>query len=172
MLKMKKMVLLVLLMVGVIGCTSTSDVTYVEGKSPKVNLKGYKTYAPLLKAGILLDSRGIWIPRDMDMNSEIQFLTKKELDKLGKQQVQTNPDFYVSYIVGVDMDKIKEKVSRRDQLTISNVPSNSLAIIFIDAVTNQIIWISTAEGQLKQDLSNEKIKKRMKKVIHKMFSSL
>ena len=170
--KIRLLVVMFTLLISFIGCSSTRDVNYLEGRNEKVNLDGYKTYAPLLKAGFLVDSQGTWVPRGMDMDSEIQYLTKKELDKKGKQQVVENPDFYVSYVVGVDMDKIKAKVDKKDRLIISSIPSNSLAIVFVDAVTNQLIWISTAEGEVKQDLSNEKVKKRIGKVIHKMFSSL
>lgn len=161
-----------LMIMGFTGCTSTKDIDVAQATSKKVDMKGYKTYAPLLPSGILIDSQGAWVPRNMDMNAEIQYMTKKELDKRGKKQVLTNPDFYVTYVVGVDMDSVKQKVSKRDQVTLSQVPSTALALIFIDAQTNQVIWMAEAAGELKQNLSDAKVKKRIDRTIKKMFRGL
>lgn len=170
----KKIVIFITsLIIGLAGCSSTTkDIKVTQLTTEKVNLNGYKTYAPLLKSGILIDSQGIWRPRNMDLDAEIEYVTKKELNRRGKTQVLVNPDFYVAYVVGVDMDVIKDKVDRKGEITISRVPSSSLAVVFIDAKTEQVIWMSIAEGNLKENLNNDKIKKRINYAIHKMFRGL
>ncbi|RUM69720.1 MAG: hypothetical protein DSZ09_05255 [Sulfurovum sp.] len=161
-----------LMILGFTGCTSTKDINVEQATSKKVDMKGYKTYAPLLAGGMLIDSKGTWVPRNMDLDAEIQYMTKKELDKRGKKQVLTNPDFYVTYVVGVDMDTVEEKVSKKDQVTLSNIPSAALALIFIDAQTNEVIWMAEADGELKQNLSDKKVKQRLDRTIKKMFRGL
>ena len=157
----KVIIFIASLMIGLSGCSSTTkDIHVTQFTTEKVNLDGYKTYAPLLKSAILTDSQGIWRPRNINLDSEIQYVTKQELDKRGKTQVVVNPDFYISYVVGVDMDVIKAEVTNKDKIMLSSVPSSSLAVVFI------------AKGKLQENLSNDKIKKRIKYTIHEMFKNL
>jgi outer membrane lipoprotein-sorting protein len=161
-----------LIVVGFTGCVSTSDINVVQSQSEKANLKGYKTYAALSPKGIILDSKGTWIPNNINAHAEIQHMIKTEMDKKGKQLVISNPDFYVAYALGVDMDAIKEKVDKKDQVKIENIPSAGLAIVFTDAKTNEVIWMSVAEGELKKGLSMDDRKKRVQYAIQKMLNGL
>jgi len=157
------------------ACVSTNnirDIKVTQYTSNKVNMRGYKTYAPLFEGGYLEDSQGTWVPRNMDINAEIQALTKAQLDRRGKSQVLVNPDFYVGYVVGVDIDSLKEKVNRKGQSELVNIPSTGLAIMFIDANNGDLIWMSVAEGDLKENLSTEAIKKRISYAINKMFKHI
>jgi len=154
------------------ACVSTNDIEVTQYTSNKVDMEGYKTYAPLFEGGYLEDSQGTWVPRNIDINAEIQTLTKAQLDRRGKSQVLVNPDFYVGYIVGVDIDSLKEKVNRKGQSELVNIPSTGLAIMFIDANNGDLIWMSVAEGDLKENLSTEAIKKRISYAINKMFKHI
>ncbi len=170
--KLLKSAVVALVIAGLSGCVSTSDINVEQAKYEKANMEAYKTYMALSSEGIVLDSKGTWIPKNIDTNAEIKHIIKSEMDSKGKRLVIADPDFYVTYAVGVDIDVIKEKVDKKDQKKIENVPSAGLAIVFIDAKTNQVIWMSVAEGDLKDDLSLEDRKKRVSYAIKKMLSGL
>lgn len=172
MLKLLKSVFAILIAIGFIGCVSTSDINVAQAQYEKANMEGYKTYMALSPEGIILDSKGTWVPKNVDVSAEIQHMIKTEMDKKGKHQVVSNPDFYVVSAVGVDIDAVKEKIDKKDQKQIENIPAAGLAIVFIDAKTNQVIWMSVAEGDLKDELSLEKRKKRTSYAIKKMLESL
>lgn len=172
MLKLLKGAIAALMIVGLSGCVSTNDIKVKQAKYEKANMEGYKTYMALSSKGIILDSKGTWVPKNIDVNTEIQHLVKTEMDRKGKQLVVSNPDFYVAYAVGVDIDAIKEKVNKKDQAKIENIPSAGLAIVFTDAKTSQVIWMAVAEGNLKEELSLEDRKKRANYAIKKMLEGL
>ena len=170
--KLLKGVITALMITGLSGCVSTSDINVVQAQDEKTNMEGYKTYMALSSKGIILDSEGTWVPKNIDTKAEIRYMIKTEMDNKGKQLVVSNPDFYVAYAVGVDMDTVKEHVSKKDHMKIENIPSSGLAIVFIDAKTNQVIWMSVAEGNLKDELSFEDRKKRASYAIKKMLADL
>ena len=165
-------ILISLATIGMIGCTPVKDISITQMTNDKVNLKAYKTYAPLFSTGILVDSRGTWHAQGMDVEAELAYLFKEKMSKKKKQQVVSNPDFYVVSVTGVDMDKVKAKVSRKDQVRLENIPEASLAIVFIDSHNGDIIWMSVAEGDLKSDLSLKKRKKRLNYTVKKMLKGL
>ena len=161
-----------LVVIGVVGCVSTNDIKVSQSKVEKENMKAYKTYMALTPKDMIIDSQGTWVPKNIDAHAEIQHMIKAEMDKKGKQLVTSNPDFYVTYALGVDLDAIKAKINKQDQIKIDNVPSAGLAIVFTDAKTDKIIWMSVAEGTLKEDLSLEDRKKRAEYAIKQMLSNL
>jgi hypothetical protein len=161
-----------LMIIGFNGCTPTSDIKVEKATSKKVDLRGYKTYAPLLAKGVLVDSQGIYSSKNMNLEAEINNMIKTELDKRGKEQVMSNPDFLVAYVAGVDMDVIRAKVRKQDQIQLTQVPAASLAILFIDAQTNALIWMAVSEGELRQDLDVEKTRKRLHYAIRKMLRGI
>jgi hypothetical protein len=170
--KILKSVVVGLMFVGMNGCVSTNDINVVKLKVKNENLKEYKTYMSLTPKDMIIDSQGKWVPKNIDAHTEIQHLIKAEMDKKGKHLVKSNPDFYVTYALGVDLDSIKEKINKKDQVKIVNVPSAGLAIVFTDAKTHKIIWMSVAESKLKDDSSLENRKKRAKHAIKQMLSGL
>ena len=170
--KLFKSVVIGLVMVGMSGCVSTSDIKVSQSKIEKEDMKSYKTYMALTPKDMVLDSKGTWIPKNIDAHAEIQHIIKAEMDKKGKYLVTSNPDFYVTYALGVDLDAIKSKINKKDQIKIENVPSAGLSIVFTDAKTHKIIWMSVAEGTLKQDLDREDRKKRAEHAIKQMLSNL
>jgi hypothetical protein len=140
--KLLKGAMVVLMIAGFTGCVSTSDIKVESVKSEKVDLKGYKTYQILEESGVATESR----VTNLDVNAELQRIINTELGKKGKIPVTNDPDFYVAYLAGTDMDAIKVKV-------------------------NVIIGISTAEGEVK-NLPLEDRKKRLSYTIKKMLSDL
>ena len=167
MLKLLKGVIAVLMIAGFTGCTSTSDIEVEAMKSEKVDLKGYTTYQIIEESGMATESRGT----DLDVDAELQRIVTTELGKKGKVPVTKDPDFYVAYVAGTDMDAIKVKIDKKGQETIENVPAAAMVLILIDAETGVIIGVSTAEGEVK-DLPLEDRKKRLNYAIKKMLAGL
>jgi hypothetical protein len=160
------------IVVGMVGCVSTQDINISQVQNEKVNLDAYKTYMAISSKGILLDSKGTWMSKNLKGNKEIQQIIEEEMGKKGKQLVSTNPDFYVEFVSGIDMHAIKEKVDKNDQKKIENVPAAGLAMVLVDAKTHHIIWMAVAEGELKKDLSLEERKERIRYAVKKMLASL
>ncbi len=166
--KLLKGAIAVLMIIGFTGCVSTSDIQVEALKSEKVNLDGYKTYEIIEGSGIV---DGTKRADNLDLDAEIQQIINTELAKKGKTRVTKDPDFYVAYIAGTDMDAVKEKLDEKGKKTIENRPEAAMVLILIDAETGMIIGISTAEGEVK-GLPAEDMKKRLNYAIKKMLSGL
>ncbi|WP_415408003.1 DUF4136 domain-containing protein [Sulfurovum sp. CS9] len=166
--KLLKGVIAVLMIVGFSGCTSTSDIQVEAMKSEKVNLDGYKTYEIIEGSGIV---DGTKRTDNLDVNAEMQQMINTELAKKGKTLVTKDPDFYVAYAAGTDMEAVKEKLDDAGKKTIENRPEAAMVLILIDAETGVIIGISTAEGEAKS-LPAKESKERLNYAIKKMLSGL
>jgi hypothetical protein len=166
--KLLKGAIVVLMIAGFTGCVSTSDIKVESLKSEKVNLDGYKTYQIIEESGVMPDTK---VTDNLDVDAELQRIINTELGKKGKIPVTNDPDFYVAYLAGTDMDAIKVKVDKKGQETIENVPAAAMILLLVDAETGVIIGISTAEGEVK-NLPLEDRKKRLSYTIKKMLSDL
>ncbi len=166
--KLLKGMIAALMIAGFTGCTSTSDIQVEALKSEKVNFDGYKTYEIIEESGIV---DGIKRADNLDIDAEIQQMINTELAKKGKTRVTKDPDFYVAYVAGTDMDAVKEKLDEKGKKTIENRPEAAMIMILIDAETGMIIGISTAEGEAK-GLPAKEAKERLNYAIKKMLSGL
>ena len=166
--KLLKGAIAVLMIIGFTGCVSTSDIQVEALKSEKVNLDGYKTYEIIEGSGIV---DGTKRADNLDLDAEIQQIINAELAKKGKTRVTKDPDFYVAYVAGTDMDAVKEKLDEHGKKTIENRPEAAMVLILIDAETGMIIGIATAEGEAK-GLPAKEVKERLNYAIKKMLSSL
>lgn len=166
--KLLKGVIMTLMIVGFTGCTSTSDIQVEAMKSEKVNLDGYKTYEIIEGSGVV---DGTKRTDNLDVDAEMQQMINTELAKKGKTLVTKDPDFYVAYAAGTDMEAVKEKLDVAGKKTIEKSPEAAMVLILIDAETGVIIGISTAEGDVK-GLPADDMKKRLNYAIKKMLSGL
>ena len=163
-----KSVMIALVITGFSGCTSTSDIEVEALTSEKVNLDGYKTYEIIEGSGIVDNTqRG----DNMDIDVEIQQMVNAELAKKGKMPVVKDPDFYVAYMAGTDMDAIEEKINKEGQVTLHERPTSGMVLVLIDAETGAIIGLSTAEGEAK-NLPAKEAKKRLNYAIKKMLGGI
>ncbi len=169
---MKKIVLAILVMAWfVTGCSTfpKDDIKVESETDPKANLSGYKTYAWLAAVGIVEDAEGIWEPPKFDADGEIQFRVNEALRNKGMTEVTNNPDIYVAYAVGVDMDALDLKTDPKTKLeTLDNVPQTGLVVMLVDAETGFVTWVSTATAEMK-NLDSETQKKRLEYVVNTMF---
>jgi PBP1b-binding outer membrane lipoprotein LpoB len=165
-----KSVITVLVIAGVTGCVSTSDIQVEQAQSEKVNLDGYKTYQFIADSGILQDKKDP-ASKKLDVTAEIEDMINKELAKKGKVPVSKNPDFFVAYMGGSDMDAVKSKLDKNGKEIIEKSPEAALVLMLVDADTGSIIWMSTAEGEVKGG-SAEDIKKRLDYTVKKMLNGV
>ncbi len=159
---------IVVMMLGLTGCVSTSDIQVEALTYDKVNLDGYKTYEIIEGSGIV---DGTQRTDRVDVNVEMRQMINTELAKKGKTPVTKNPDFYIAYAAGTDMEAVKEKVNEEGKKTIERVPSAAMILTLIDAETGMIIGISTAEGDVK-GVPADDMKKRLNYTIKKMLGNL
>jgi len=170
---MKKVLLAVAFVLATLsfnGCTETSDIKVKSEKSSKVDLKGYKSYEWFIAAQVVVDENNKFKGRGYDMDLYIQNSITKQLEKKGKVEATTDPDFLVSYVSGVDMDRVKEKVDKEGKAYLENIPEAAIAVLVIDAHNGHLIWASVAEGEFQKDLSDEESMKRIDYAIKQMFS--
>jgi len=160
---------------GIYGCSDNiGKITTVTEVSEKVNMRGYTTYQTITsKEGIVHNSKGAFVPKNYTTaDADIQSFIKAELSNRGKKEVQSNPDFYAAYAVGVGVESIKEKCNNQSKVMLTDISSATLVLVFIDAKTGSIIWKSTASGQTYKDLSLEKRRGRIATAIKKMMKNI
>jgi hypothetical protein len=150
------------------GCTQTSDIEVVALKSEKADLKGYKTYQIIDESGFVDNSE---LSDDLDIDKELQQLIYTELQKKGKTSVAKHPDFYLAYLAAADMNAIKAKVDKKGQTSIELAPAGAMLLTVIDANTMEVIYLATAEGDVK-DLPMKQKKERLQYAISQMMKGL
>jgi len=169
--KLLKSALAALMIAGLTGCVSTSDIQVQKAQSEKVNLEGYKTYQFIEDSGIVEDTKGTKVSKNMNVSNEIEHMINSELAKKGKTPVSENPDFYVAYLGGADMDAVKSKLDKHGKKTIERSPEAALVLMLIDADSGSIIWMSTAEAEVKGGSADE-VKKRLDYTVRKMLDGV
>ena len=164
------MLSLVLGLMMLSGCSSKDNITIKTYQDQKVNLAGYKNYQWLVGGNILVDDGQKWRARAYDINRFVERQIAKELYNKKIIKTQIRPDFLISYVVGINMDAIKEKVDKNGEKYFANVPEAGLGIVFLDPITRQVIWASNAEATLMPELSDEESKERIAYAIEQMFT--
>ncbi|SFV68217.1 hypothetical protein MNB_SV-10-687 [hydrothermal vent metagenome] len=161
-----------LMIAGLAGCgVSTKDIEVETVKSAKANLKGYKTYEIIKESGVDDTLKKDKTLKNVNIDADIKALINTELQKKGKIEVKKNPDFFVAYVAGADMNAMQIKLDKKGRSMIENVPAAAMVLMLVDADTGSIIWLSTAEGDFK-GLPLEQQKKRLEYAIRKMLSGL
>jgi len=79
--KLLKSALAALLIVGVTGCVSTSDIHVEKAQSEKVNLEGYKTYQFIEDSGIVENKTSKKNFQKINIAEEIEEMINSELAK-------------------------------------------------------------------------------------------
>jgi len=154
-------------LLGFTGCVSTSDIKVESTKSDKVDLKGYKTYQFIEGSGILQNGR----KKKVNAAEEIEAQINSELMKKGKVPVSKDPDFFVAYMGGSDMDAVKKKLDKNGKEIIEKSPEAALVLMLVDADSGSIIWMSTAEGEARGGTKDE-IKKRIDYAVKQMLNGV
>jgi len=151
----------------------TKDITVDAEADPKASFSGFKTYAWLASAQIVYDPEGQWEPRNVDIDTEVQYMINGELRKRGIAEVNANPDMLVAYAAGVDMTTLglKENPETKEKL-LENIPGAALVVALIDADTGYVIWVAEAVGELQQQADQATVRARIEYAIKEMFRLL
>jgi hypothetical protein len=154
------------------GCTSTQfkDISIDSEANPKVELKGYDSYAWAGAAAVVRDPDREWTPVDLDVGAEIRHLVDRELRDKGLTQVATDPDMLVIYGVGVDMKALENvEVDEENAARFEEVPKGGVLVVFIDPQSRQVIWAGAAEAEIMEKPDRELAKRRLDYAITKML---
>jgi len=165
-------VLIVTVMTGVTGCVPTNDISVENVSNDKVNMAGYKTYQFLEDSGIVEDDgSGKLKESDKEVAALIEEIINTELQKKGKKPVAKNPDFFVAYVGGSNLEAVSVKLDKKGREVIEKKPEAALLIMLVDADTGEILRLSTAEGEMK-DLPADQKRKRIEYAIKKMLKDV
>ena len=163
----------ILLLVSACSITPTKDIEVDAAADPKVSFSGYKTYSWLAAARIVYDPEGLWEPRDVDIDAEVQLMINNELRKRGVAEASKNPDMLVAYAAGVDMTSLELKHNpETKQKLLENIPSAALIVALIDADTGYVMWLGEAVGEVQQDADEATVRARIEYAIREMFRLL
>ena len=157
------------------GCASvpTKDIQVDAQADPQANLSGYKTYAWAGSAAIVNDEYGQWEPPAFDADAEIKYLIDRELRKRGMSENSTDPDMFVAFAAGIDMDALGLKVdpeTNMDMLT--DVPQGALVVAFADSQSGFVIWLGVATAEVQESPDTETVKARLDYAVTQLFKNL
>jgi hypothetical protein len=168
-------VILCAAMLIIAGCASsvTKDIMVDAQADPKIDFKGYASYAWLGSAAIVYDPDGKWEPPQFDADAEIKFLIDRELRKRGMSEDSVNPDMIVAFAAGIDMASMAIDIDPKSGLEVlENVPMGALTVILVDANTGLAIWGGVATAEIQQSPDQDTIKKRLDFAVTGMFKQL
>ena len=169
--KLLKSALAALLIAGLTACAPTSDIKVETVRNAKADLKGYKTYEIIKESGAVDETKKEEELKGVDVDAGLKEMIRETLAKKGKTEVTADPDFYVAYLFGTDMDALEVKLDKEGEATIKTIPAAAMILMLVDAETGSIIWLSTAEAEYKNLPLKEK-RERMKFAIEKMLKGL
>ena len=166
-------VLLVSVMIaGISGCVPTNDIEVESVSNDKVNMSGYKTYQFLADSGVVEDDgSGKLKESDKKVAALIEEIINTELQKKGKKPTAKNPDFFVAYVGGSNLEAVSVKLDKKGREVVEKKPEAALLIMLVDANTGEILRLSTAEGEVKNLPADQK-RKRIEYAVKKMLQDV
>lgn len=174
----KQMLLLALIAVFLLPACQTQpeipveDISVESKFNHKVKLNNYKSYSWLSSAEILIDPNTALKSTNFSVNEVIVSHINNEMKGQGLSETENDPDLYISYVLGVNMDRLKLKNDPDTGLLIKkNVPKGELLIALIDAKTEYVVWVASAHAGVK-NLKSDMAKKRIQFAIEAMFKKL
>jgi hypothetical protein len=157
------------------GCSSipTKDIELNAQADPKANFEGYKSYAWLGAAAIVNDPHGQWEPPAFDADAEIKYLIDRELRKRGLFENSADPDMYIAFAAGIDMEALELNVDPKTKMdSVENVPQGGLLIAFVDAESGYVIWSGVASAELQDKPDAQTVKTRLDYAVTKLLKKL
>jgi hypothetical protein len=154
--------------------TPTSDIRVHSAADAKANIAAYKSYAWDLNAGVIQDRTGAWVSKDIDVQSEVQFLIDKKLRDRGMTQAQSSPDLLVALLILADVKELQQLKDKHGEVvgTLDPVGNGALVVELVDSQTGKTVWLSAAEGEVRGSNTTEVAKERLAYAVDKMFEKL
>jgi len=167
------LVLVLALVVGACANQLTKNINVDSQASSTADFSAIKTYQWLASAQILNDPSGQWEPRGFDADAEIRFLINRELRKRGISEVESNPDVFVAYVGGVDMDAMDWKVDPKTKLQVlANQPAGALAVVLLNTTNGDPIWGAIASDNVEGQQNADNARTRLDYAVTQMFKRL
>ncbi|MHC5066537.1 MAG: DUF4136 domain-containing protein [Planctomycetota bacterium] len=162
---------LILISLPLASCASPfPDIKVDSETNPKVELSSYKTYSWAAAAAVIRDAAGTWEAPDLNIGSEIMYLSNRELRKKGMTEVVDSPDLAAIYAVGVDMEALDVVVDEDSrEKTTEAAPKGGVLIILVDPGTRRVVWSGRATADISENPSQELAKKRLDYAITEIF---
>ena len=152
--------------------TLTKDIEVQSETASGIDLTKYKSFAWVASAEIINDPHGNWEPNNFDADAEIRFLLLKELREQGLVETNTNPDLFLVYAAGVNMENFDIVYDPDSKMsTLTDAPKAALLVVMIDPATRHPVWVGAARGDAKSGRSHEDIRKRIAFAVNKMFAN-
>jgi len=168
----KSTLVLSMLLGGVNGCVSTSDIHVAQESDPKANLSAYKTYQFIEESGVVAKSRSqAERYEDQRVAQTIELLINESLQKHGKRPTSKHPDFYVAYIGGSSDEAAKAHLNAKGKEMVAKHGNAALLILLIDAKSGEVLRVATAEAEAKH-LPQEQMQQRLRFAIEKMLKGV
>ena len=151
--------------------TVTKDIVVDAQVDPKTEMSGYKTYAWLGAGKFLNDPEKKWQPPKMDIAGDIKYLIDRELRKRGIFAATEKPDLAVAFFMGIDMETMELKEDPNDNVEVlKNVPKAGMIVVLVDVETEFVVWMGVAEGDLKENPSDEEVRTRLDYAVSNMLT--
>lgn len=163
----------VALFLGACANELTRNINVDSQVSADVDFSTIKTYQWLASAQILNDPNGQWEPRGFDADAEIRFLINRELRNRGITEVESNPDVFVAYVAGIDMDAMDWEVDPKTKLQVlSNQPEGALAVVLLNTTNGDPIWGAIASDNVEGQQNADDARIRLDYAVTQMFKRL
>lgn len=161
------------LVIGACANPLTKNINVDSQASASADFSAVKTYQWLAAAQILNDPSGQWEPRGFDADAEIRFLINRELRNRGITEVDSNPDVFVAYVAGIDMDAMDWEVDPKTKLQVlSKQPEGALAVVFVNTTTGDPVWGAIASDNVEGTRSADDTRIRLDYAVTQMFKRL
>lgn len=156
------------------SCASvTKDIKVDAQATAGAQWSDYQTYAWLGSAQIVVDTIGNWEPPSFDTDAVVRAFIDDELQSRELQEVSENPDLFVAFAAGVDMDAMELKVDAKTKKQMfASIPRGALAIVLIDAKTNKPVWVGAATGNISESPKDDVARQRLEYAVTEMFGLL
>jgi len=156
------------------GSAPTSDIRVHSAADTKSNIGAYKSYAWDTSAGMLNDRTGVWVPKDLDVQAELQFLIDTKLKERGMTIAQEQPDLLVSMLIAADVRTVEEIKEKRGEAVanLDPVGKGALLVELVDGQTGKTVWLGAAEGEVRGSNTMEVSKQRLAFAVDKLFEQL
>jgi hypothetical protein len=114
------------------------------------------------------------VPKDLDTQSEVQFLIDKKLRDRGMTVAQSSPDLIVSMLIVADVKEVEEiKTKHGDAVAgLDPVGKGALLVELVDSQTGKTVWLGAAEGDVRGSNSVEVAKQRLAYAVDQLFDRL
>jgi hypothetical protein len=123
---------------------------------------------------VLQDRTGVWVPKNIDTQSEVQFLIDKKLRDRGLTVAKESPDLIVSMLIAADVQEVEQMKNKHGDAVagLDPVGKGALLVELVDFRTGKTVWLGAAEGDVRGSNTVEVSKQRLAYAVDQLFDRL